>query len=53
MIFLGIINNFDFISFVSFFFLWCNWIWSNATSTNYFTIFLQNADVANFLLVFI
>ena len=26
---------------------------SNATNTNYFTTFLQNIDVANFLLVFI
>ena len=26
---------------------------SNALDTNYFTIFLQNVDVVNFLLVFI
>ena len=26
---------------------------SNATVTNYFTAFLQNVDMANFLLVFI
>jgi len=26
---------------------------SNATITNYFAIYLQNVDVANFLLVFI